>query len=422
MTLAATCLAVPLLVSAGFLYRTRQGVIPLVVSAALFLLFVPRLLAFTPADGLISDSALSADEINIATLATARILVTFALVFAAALGLLGVVATRAGAPVLPSSAGWRDVVIPRAVLIAAVGCSASVIDGVRLGTTARDFGTHSTVGPLALISIGPVPAALWLADRRRVSVLVLAASMIGPILTGSRQGTVTPLIYFLFAVIADRRRRQLPSMSRRVVAGLVLAAIMIVTISVAVSTARRTPDRSSDQARPSPYHSLVLDQTLLDPLVVAVAREPVPQGMGIYSRVLWIPIPRILWPTKPLSYDVNFRANNFPQYLGAIPITIVGTAYLSFGYAGIVLVGILMATTAWALDRLLWRNDARSVLLGVAGLLFMADVTRVGGVYREVLSATLDVVVIVLITARVSRTAGWTPPEPRALSQVGGDW
>jgi len=408
--LTSGTLLLPVFVSCVLLFRQRRGAVPLAASTVCFLLFAPRVMQFDPTTGLISDSALAPGELMSATRVAQVVLVIFSTTFAVFLLLADRRSDSLQRPVATSKAtkAWtRGVRVPVAVVLGVVASFAAIADGVALGPSARDFGTSSVVGPLALLPAGPVAGALWLAGRPRLSLLFLVLSASGPFLTGSRQSVLTPLLYLFFAILAVRRRTRAGGGRPHAVIGILVAAGLIMSAVVVGTTSRRAAVATAINGgeRQSAYEALILSQNLFDPMVTAVAREPRPQGTAIYERALAIPIPRQLWPEKPLSYDFDFRRRNFPAYGGALPITLIGTSFLSFGYSGVVLAGMLLALISLAVDRLLWRVQPRPVLMGVALMLFVIDVVRIGGLYREFLTLFLHLGVVLLL----SRSSALSP-------------
>src|SRR6185312_15055392 len=114
----------------------------------------------------------------------------------------------------------------------------------------------------------------------------------------------------------------------------------VVGETIATNSRRATVDTAVNGGKSQSIMStLVGGQTLFDSLLIAVAREPRPQGLEIYGRVLAAPIPRAVWPDKPFSYDYDFRQRHFPHYEDAIPVSLVGTSFVSFLMPGAVVAG-----------------------------------------------------------------------------------
>jgi hypothetical protein len=142
--------------------------------------------------------------------------------------------------------------------------------------------------------------------------------------------------------------------------------------------------------RIGPFTVVVQDQVSVDLLYLALAREARPRPLKFFERILTLPIPRSVWPGKPLSYDFEFRERYFPAFGGALPISLVGTSFLSFLLPGVILAGFLMGRLARCSAALVIRPSPQAVLFGAAILLFALDMVRVGGLYREILTFLLS--------------------------------
>jgi hypothetical protein len=412
-------LCVPIVVAIGRMRSSLAAFAPVSLSLALAYFFVPRLLAFDPASGLLASAGLTPSEVSASKVRAQLVLVVFAvpvaLVFRFARrsqpsGIDGKErqANRAAA------LRWRA-----AVALGIVAGLATLAIGLSQGVSSRGFDTSGGSSPTALLGFfgPPIPAALWLGNRRRASIALLPLQMAGPYLQGGRQSVLTPLVLLLFAMIAARRPTSDETRSRVVRRVGATAAILIVLLAVvAATTSKRTTVETAQNGgkAPSLAHSLIDNQTLLDPLVVAIAREPTPQLFGIYQRALAAPVPRLFWSQKPFSYDYDFRARHFPQFGDAIPVSVVGTSYLSFLLPGAALAGGLLAYLAVVAERLLQRTGLRPALFGGAVVLLSLDLLRIGGLYREVLTFTTSAICILAISKRTSPRL-----TPAAMSDAG---
>ena len=121
---------------------------------------------------------------------------------------------------------------------------------------------------------------------------------------------------------------------------------------------------------------------------------------------------------KPLSYDYGFRLRHFPQYDGGIPISLVGTAFLSFLLPGVVLAGLLVGAIAAAAGHLLSQPTQRSVLLAGSFVLLTLDVVRIGGFYREVLTFVSTAAGVLLITCPPRATGGRAGKSANSLARL----
>jgi hypothetical protein len=417
----ATCavLCVPIAVAVWRMRSSVTAFAPVSLSLALAYFFVPRLLAFDPASGLLARAGLTPSEVSASKVRAQVVLVVFAVPVA--------LVFRFARRDQPSGIDREERQAARtaalrsrsAIALGIVAGLATLAIGLSQGVSSRGFETSGGSSPTALLGFfgPPIPAALWLGNRRRESIALLPLQMAGPYLQGGRQSVLTPAVLLLFAMIAARRPTTDESRSRVLRRVGATAAILIVLLAVvAATTSKRTTVETAQNGGkpPSLAHSLIDNQTLLDPLIVAIAREPAPQLFDIYQRALAAPVPRLLWRQKPFSYDYDFRARHFPQYGDAIPISFVGTSYLSFLLPGAALAGSLLAYLAVAAERLLQRRGLRSVLFGGVVVLFSLDLLRIGGLYREVLTFTTGAICIVTISKRTN------PKTPPAATSAAG--
>jgi hypothetical protein len=411
--LTTVVLCMPVGVAAARLRQSPRAVVPFIVALGLVYFFVPRLLAFDPSSGLVAKVVLTPDEIERSKTLTQAVLIAFALPIVLLYRAVPTLQHRPQDDERRQDAFRSTLRVRTAIVLGVVGSLVGVAIGLTLGTRSRNFESAGAVSPLSMLEFCAitVPAALWLAGYRRLSVLLLVLSMAGPYLKGGRQDILTPMIVLLIVVIAKRHRRTSGrrDISVKAIALVILIVVGAVGASIATTSRRATVDTAvNGQQSPSILSTLVEDQTLFDPLLIAVALEPRPQGPEIYGRVLAAPIPRAVWPDKPFSYDYDFRQRHFPQYEDAIPISLVGTSFVSFLLPGAVLAGLLVASLALAAEALLGRTGQRSILVAALMAIFVLDLVRIGGGYRELLTFVGSVLGVVLIT----RPAIRVPPAP----------
>jgi hypothetical protein len=409
--LTTVVLCLPAGVAAARLRQSPRAIVPFIVALGLVYFFVPRLLTFDPSSGLVAKIPLTPDEIETSKTLTEAVLIAFALPIALLYRAVPTPQHRPQDDERRQDAFRSTLRVRTAIVLGVVGSLVGLAIGLTLGTGSRNFESAGATGPLSILEACAVtaPAALWLAGHRRLSVLLLVLSMAGPYLKGGRQEVLTPLIVLLIVVIATRHRR---TSGRRDIPVKTIALVILIVVAAVGATIATTSRRATTETAvnggktPSLLTTLVEDQTLLDPLLIAVAREPRPQGPEIYGRVLAAPIPRAVWPEKPLSYDYDFRQRHFPHYEGAIPISLVGTSFVSFLVPGAVLAGLLVALLALAAESLLGRTGQRSVLIAAVLAIFVLDLLRIGGMYRELLTFAGTVLGAMLIT----KAATPTPP------------
>jgi hypothetical protein len=408
--LTTVVLCLPVGVAAARLRQSPRAVVPFIVALGLVYFFVPNLLTFDPSSGLIAKVSLTPDEIERSKTLTEAVLIAFALPIALLYCAVPTPQRRPQDDERHQDAFRSTLRVRTALVLGVVGSLVGLATGLTLGTGSRNFasaGASSALGSFEFFA-NTVPAALWLAGHRRLSVLLLVLGIAGPYLKGGRQDVLTPLVVLLIVVIATRHRR---TSGRRDISVKMIALVILIVVGTAGATiatnSRRATVVNGGQS-PSITSTLVEKPQLFDSLLIAVAREPRPQGLEIYGRVLAAPIPRAVWPDKPFSYDYGFRQRHFPAYEDAIPISLVGTSFVSFLAPGAVLAGLLVASLALAAEALLGRRGQRSILVAAIVAILILDLLRIGGMYRELLTFLGNVVGVMLIT----RAATPAPPTP----------
>lgn len=247
-----------------------------------------------------------------------------------------------------------------------------------------------------------IPAVFLMRRRPLLAGLSLAWILAIGFSGNNRQGLLTPVVMLLLAGVATFSRPE-PLNARTVVRSVGVCAVVgtVLLASVMWITDSRRAESSSalyQSAASGPLELLIRDQVILDVFYVALAREDVPQGPGIFLRTLAAPIPRVLWPAKPVSYDFALREEHFPSFGGATPIGIVGTSYLVGYLPGVLVAGWLLGRLGRASAHLVDLRTPQAVLVSGALTIFAADLIRIGGLYREtvVLAATLAGILLVV--------------------------
>jgi hypothetical protein len=374
---------------------------------------VSGLLTFDPSSGLVAKVSLTPDEIERSKTLTEAVLIAFALPIALLYRAVPTPQRRPQDDERRQDSFRSTLRVRTAIVLGVVGSLYVLADGLTMGIGSRSFSAGAVATPLTILGwcSAPVPPALWLAGYRRLSVLLLVLNLAGPYLKGGRQDTLTPLVVLLIVMIATRHRRTSGhrDISVKTVALVILVVVAAVGVTIATTSRRATVDAAvSGGKSPSIMSTLVERETLFDSLLIAVAREPRPQGLEIYGRVLAAPIPRAVWPDKPFSYDYDFRQRHFPHYEDAIPVSLVGTSFVSFLMPGAVLAGLLVASLALAAEALLGRTGQRSILVAAFLAIFALDLLRIGGVYRELLTFIASLLGVPLIT----KAATWASQAP----------
>lgn len=397
--LTTVVLCLPAGLAAARLRRSPRAVVPFIVALGLIYFFVPRLLTFDPSSGLVSNIPMTPGEIEASKTVAQGVLIAFALPIALVYRAVPMPQHPAQDDELCQETLRSTLRVRTAIVLGVLGSLVGMLIGLTMGTRSRNFESAGAASPLNLVDFFTItaPAALWLAGFRRISVLLLVLSVAGPYLRGGRQDVLTPLIVLLIAVIAAKSPR---AFSRRRVSVKAIALVMLIVVAAIGATIATTSRRATSEGGHLPplFSTLVVDQTLFDPLLIAIAREQRPQGPQIYGRVLTAPIPRAVWHEKPFSYDYEFRQRHFPHDENAIPISLAGTSFVSLLVPGVVLAGWLVALLALAAESLLGHAGQRSILVAAVLAIFVLDLIRIGGMYRELLTFVGSAVGAMLIT------------------------
>jgi hypothetical protein len=112
-----------------------------------------------------------------------------------------------------------------------------------------------------------------------------------------------------------------------------------------------------------------------------------------------------------LSYDYEFRQRHFPYYSEAIPITLVGTSFISFLLPGVIVGGVVVAALALGAELLLRRVGQRSLLMAALVGILALDLLRIGGFYRELLTFGGSAFGVLVITRAGWRADGAPPTD-----------
>jgi hypothetical protein len=399
LELLALGLALPLVVACLTMIERPLGSMGLFIFATgSLMLFGARLFTASPEVGLLSRVGMSVQEFRGAQLLGNGLLSLFGI--AVALGMLGFL-RRADQD---SSSAQGDKQHPRSEGSEVWLCLSMTVIGVAGGLVGTEGGSAfqleptSRPGQLLWQLATPGPGVLMQRGRKLLALGTVVPVALVPIVTGRRQGLLTPLLFLAFAWVAisiPRGTRLKPSMVAR-------AGVLITLLLVAVATlsaARRTVTLGSiyPGEEVNVLSILAKDQVSADLFYLAVAREPRPVPLDLFGRIVALPVPRAFWPDKPLSYDYEFRERYFPEFGGSMPIGIVGTAYLALLTPGVVLAGFVVGRVARLAALLLERRTARDVLMGAALVMLVLDLVRVGGLYRELLTFAISVAAIKLL-------------------------
>jgi len=134
-------------------------------------------------------------------------------------------------------------------------------------------------------------------------------------------------------------------------------------------------------------------------------------GEIMYSDLLLHPIPRFLWPEKPISFGFPFV--DFEKAGATLTVSVIGQLYVAQGPLGVILLGLLFGWAARNWDQVI-RNtpdgSIRSLIYYTGGVLFFVIGIRNFG---EIVTQWYTIGILVLLAYLVGRSA--PTPSRKAL-------
>lgn len=188
----------------------------------------------------------------------------------------------------------------------------------------------------------------WFSAAGFVTVVMFGIAAVFPFLTSSR-GSLMWLILSSMIIWHYLRR----PLSIRAVA--IVAIIAVVVLSIMINLRRGDVDLIIAVSLESIVERLFgsrdfLDITTTAHIIAAIQDGRLDYAYGrTYFTWLYAPIPRTMWPEKPVvSIGWEIKRCVFGLYgLGGIPPGSIGEAYWNFGYAGVVVMWLLGAVIGW---------------------------------------------------------------------------
>jgi hypothetical protein len=101
-----------------------------------------------------------------------------------------------------------------------------------------------------------------------------------------------------------------------------------------------------------------------------------------YLQLFTEPIPRKLWPGKPIGAPVRFfNLNNYGDFVGMTP-TVLGDGWMSGGWAGLIITMTVVGTFLGGMHRLFWKHINNNIfcLFYMVGLAMLPQWYRDGGI------------------------------------------
>lgn len=243
-----------------------------------------------------------------------------------------------------------------------------------------------------------------------LSVMAFALlAVIPPFLTSSRTGVLIVLVYA--AIIWNYARRPI---SGRWLLAAVLAGVLALTLMAGLRGLGRRTNPTDVAVNPATVSKAVLGNrnwlgvTKTAHLLDAVPRELEFQNGRTFLTWLAAPVPRTLWPEKPVIRFGIILSSEVFQSEGArtgVPPGFVGELYLNFGYPGVfsgmLLLGLLLRLLYASFWPLLRSN--MSALLVYTVLMFQLSfalvTTDVSGVVIELARSLITLGILLTLVA-----------------------
>ncbi len=248
----------------------------------------------------------------------------------------GVIVAKVGSPIAAIEAAKAEKAVAGLYLLqfgpvaAMVLCLAAALAGKREG--------HRLILRMPFLVLGLLNALYVFAwGSRRVVVIYLAGLMLEPV----------------FTAVGNRRERGANSSPRdlRRWVGIALIGVAVIGSALGLRVARdhvlqgRTSDAIAD-ASPLRSVSVAMNATVYDSYVLAVRDTPDTfefSGSELFINGTGGVVPRAVWADKPtnIAPGAAFRQQYEPEVKNGWPVGAVGEWWLSFGWFGIVLGGLL---------------------------------------------------------------------------------
>ena len=170
--LTTVVLCLPAGVAAARLRRSPRAVVPFIAALGLVYYFVPGLLTFDPSSGFVAEVLLTPDEIERSKTLTEAVLIAFALPIALLYRAVPTPQHRPQDDERRQDACRSTLRFRTALVLGVAGSLIGLAIGLTLGTGSRNLDAAGAAQGLSiLVPATAVPAALWLAGHRRLSVL-----------------------------------------------------------------------------------------------------------------------------------------------------------------------------------------------------------------------------------------------------------
>lgn len=184
-------------------------------------------------------------------------------------------------------------------------------------------------------------------NARRLAVAAVVICFAQTLLLGGRSLVVLLGIGLFYVMLINM------TLKRFVLMG-VIAMSMIATVSYVMTNLRFEAQNArvlTERSDESFISRATTGLTFMDHFAASIHYVEV-RGHDhgqLYVNALLMPIPRDLWPSKPLQISVRFRDFLFGDTMGGAPPGLLGEGYIAFGSIGVVLASIVMG---WMVGRI----------------------------------------------------------------------
>ncbi len=200
--------------------------------------------------------------------------------------------------------------------------------------------------------IGPTSSGGWILAFFALNAVIM------PIYSSSRTDAVFTLLFGVGIAYMVRPRR-LPKRALIILASGLLLLLAVMTLLRSVAQSGTVVESTTDSLRESAGNALVFNRNFGDMATAAHVINAVPEaipyqdGRTILTYAL-APLPRVLWPDKPvINVGPLIGLNIYGLERAGVPPGFVGDLYLNFGTSGVLIGAVLIGRLLRMFDR--WR-------------------------------------------------------------------
>jgi len=211
----------------------------------------------------------------------------------------------------------------------------------------RNTGLAGTYYIVWLVQLWPLASLLWYAFSRRAGfslgfLLHVSMSIAMLLSLGSRYPVVTYLIMLYLLRIFKKSAKGKPRFSLFSGAAVAIFLIALSLVMVEVRQFGRIDNNWSDRFSGENVFSFLSGQDFVDVEILVLIKNRFPAKTDFlygetYLSLFAAPIPRQMWPQKPLEPGGLLGSYFFPGEKTGAPPSQIGELYINFGIGGVVL-------------------------------------------------------------------------------------